>query len=106
MPTAPLWGAPLLDTRGKVIEKLIEDTQLTCLNTGNPTRISRTGKLSHLDLSLCSANIGSIANWVVLEDNWNSDRYPAITTLAKNVLFVSPSRPVWDLKRTNWKNIK
>ena len=103
---SPLWGAPVLDYRGKTIEKFMEDTDLICLNTGEPTRISNTGKLSHLDLSLCSANLGSIANWKVLNDNWNSDHYPTITKIEKNTLTVVPSRPVWDFKNANWDNYK
>ena len=103
---SPLWGAPVLDYRGKTIEKFMEDTDLICLNTGEPTRISNTGKLSHLDLSLCSANLGSIANWKVLNGNWNSDHYPTITKIEKNTLTSVPSRPVWDFKKANWDNYK
>ena len=100
----PLWGSPHLDTKGKVIERLINNSNFICLNTGSGTRLnSSNGLLSHLDLTLCSANLGQLSSWCTLKDTWGSDHYPTQTTYSNNLIIDSQPEPRWNIARADWK---
>src|SRR4029077_15013325 len=71
-----LWGSPNNDSKGKIIERFVEENNLVVLNKGQGTRINHTASLSHLDIALCSKNLSSILNLEVLEETWGSDHFP------------------------------
>lgn len=64
-----LWGGSRTDTNGEVIEELLEEKQMVCLDDGRGTRIEvRTGNTSVLDLTV-SRNLGGRCEWDVFEDS-------------------------------------
>lgn len=75
-----LWGCKKNYNNGLLLEELLEERELVCLNYGNKTRIDiRTGKESALDLTLVSKNLASVCDWRVHKDGTiGSDHYPVI----------------------------
>ena len=100
---SPLWGSPMRDARGKVIEQFVEDNDLICLNKGYATRINYSGTLSHLDLVLCSSNLGSELNTEIHDDSWGSDHLPLITTFDSYKYFINVTNHIrFNYKKANW----
>ena len=100
---SPLWGSKVRDARGKIIERcLLEDTDLVCVNKGDPTHLASNGLLTHLDLTFCSSNLAAVAEWSVLDDNLGSDHYPTVTLFGKNVVTYPYSRTTWNLSKADW----
>src|SRR2546425_240715 len=81
-----LWGSPVNDYRGNLIVKFFNEFDLICLNKGSGTRLNHNGTLSHLDLALCSINLGFILDCEIFDDVWGSDHYPLLITLDYNVV--------------------
>ncbi|KAE9522075.1 hypothetical protein AGLY_017519 [Aphis glycines] len=58
------WGCNHTDPRGKIIEKIIDDENITLLNNGTFTRHnSSKGTFSAIDLSLASPSISPYLSW-------------------------------------------
>lgn len=56
-----LWGGEKTDINGQIIEQLLEDNNLVCLNDGRGTRIDvHTGKSSALVLTIVSKEVVGI----------------------------------------------
>ena len=100
----PLWGSNIADARGNTVSKcLLENTNLVCLNTGEPTHLNvRNGSMSHLDLTFCSATLASVSDWCVLDSNLGSDHYPTITSIGKSVPCISNASSSWNLSKADW----
>lgn len=61
-----VWGSDRTDVNGLVIEELLNEKRLVCLNDGSYTRINvNDGKESVLDLTLVSSNMAARCNWSV-----------------------------------------
>ncbi len=61
-----LWGSDRTDINGQIIEEMLDEKNLVCLNNGECTRIDvNTGKKSVLDLTLVSNSIEAICDWSV-----------------------------------------
>lgn len=75
-----LWGSERTDGSDQVIEDLLDERNLMCLNDGNKTRIDvNTGKESVLDFTLVSHNIGLICDCKVYQEGTvGSDHYPVL----------------------------
>jgi len=73
-----LWGAEKTDNNGQVIEEVMNDRNLVCLNDGRRTRIDiRTGKESVLDLTILSSRMALKCKWEVHgESTIGSDHNP------------------------------
>ncbi|KAG5878159.1 hypothetical protein JTB14_036047 [Gonioctena quinquepunctata] len=72
----PIWGSERLDASGRKVEKFLEETNLTLLNTGEGTYLNlRSNKLSALDLAFCSPNIAPSLQWICLGDHL-TDHFP------------------------------
>nr|CAH7715973.1 unnamed protein product [Callosobruchus chinensis] len=85
---SPLWGSTRRDMRGRTIESLIETTDVTLLNTGQPTHFDvRSGGTSAIDLSLCSTNLAHRLTWNTLDDLSFSDHFPIIVSTDVEKLF-------------------
>lgn len=78
-----LWGGTKTDANGGIIEELLEEKQMVCLNDGRGTRIDvYTGNTSVLDLTLVSRNLGGRCEWDVDEDTTiGSDHFPVFCQL-------------------------
>lgn len=73
-----LWGSDRTDVNGQIIEEMLDEKNLVCLNNGECTRIDvNMGKESVLDLTLVSNSIAAICDWSVYrEGTIGSDHYP------------------------------
>ena len=77
-----LWGSPINDPRGNIILKMLEDPNLTILNTGEGTRLGHDGTYSHLDISITSSTLAINSNWAIIDDDeWGSDHLPTMITI-------------------------
>ncbi|XP_046807404.1 uncharacterized protein LOC111687197 [Lucilia cuprina] len=102
-----LWGSSRTDSRGKIVEKFINNNNLNILNKPEcATHFSLAHKsFSNIDLSLVSPNINIFFEWNVCDDLHNSDHYPIIIGLNS----FSPNferRPRWNIKRARWEDFK
>jgi len=71
-----LWGSPVNDMRGQIVENFMEENNLICINNGEGTHLNYNGTVSHLDLVLCSNNISLSTECRVLKETWGSDHFP------------------------------
>lgn len=99
-----LWGGRHIDVTGQVVEDLIEERELVCLNDGRGTRIDvHTGIESVLDLTLVSNNLASKCNWDMEESSMGSDHYPIVPTLDIDTdRTVMQGRERWVFEKANW----
>ena len=99
-----LWGSEKNDSNGKVIYEIIDDHDLSCLNTGQPTRIdTKTGRMSCIDLTLCSSRMAAKCEWEVLENSWGSDHFPILIRNGCSIFHNSRKKEVtWSFKKANW----
>ena len=71
-----LWGSKINDCNGKIVDKFVMDHDLLLLNDGTGTRIDpHSGKLSSLDLSFVTPNLGSRCLWKVMPYTFRSDHF-------------------------------
>ena len=99
-----LWGSIKNDKNGKLIEDMLDDYNLVCLNDGTGTRLDKhTGRLSCLDLTLVSRDLGVDCTWFVEDCAWDSDHFPV--DICMHTPFIYNKRntvPKWSLKRADW----
>lgn len=78
-----LWGSDYTDTNGEVVEELIEERLLACLNDGRGTRVNVTrNSVSCIDLTLVSVNMSNLCEWNVKNDNnIGSDHFPILCSM-------------------------
>lgn len=104
-----LWGSEKMDSNGQVIEELLDEENLVCLNDGSKTRIEvSTGKESVLDLTLVSSSMAAICNWSVYKDGTiGSDHYPVLCKIN-----ISLSQSIeerggrWVFEKANWEHFQ
>lgn len=97
----PLWGSRFLDSKGKLIEDLIDRNDVTLYNNGSMTFHNiHDNHFSALDLSISSTSIHLDFNWSVNEDLNGSDHYPIHLKYALN----APSEvlPKWKVEDADW----
>ena len=99
-----LWGSPITDAKGRQIEVLLDDYELSTINSGEGTYIKSNGAgYSHLDLSIVPHDLALKARWSVIQDTWGSDHLPALTTLNARPALETNELPRWNLKKANWE---
>ena len=81
-----LWGGEKTDNNGQIIEEVLNDKNLVCVNDGRRTRIDiRTGKESVLDLTFISSRLAPKCEWEVYGlyggSTIGSDHYPIMNSL-------------------------
>lgn len=99
----PIWGSEKTDSRGKLIQKFLEDNDINIMNNVNfPTHFSFAYKtFSNIDLSLISPSIERHFDWSICDDLHNSDHYPILIKF--NGFTPSfPRRSCWNIKKANW----
>ena len=104
---SPLWDRKrsLTDQRGHIVEDFIDSNNIVLLNKGDSTHYSFThNSESAIDLSLCSANIGTLFDWTADSDVYGSDHFPIKLFTTFNSLNDSVPNyiPRWNLKKANW----
>ena len=103
---SPLFGANSTDTRGRVLEDLIDHYNLVVLNTGVGTHVLCDGSTSHLDVAMASNNIARVASWSVHCDTLGSDHLPVFINLQDPAVVDDVLPPHWAYKRANWDGFK
>merc|ERR1712074_161359 len=69
---SPLWGDETLNSRGKIIEDFIAQTNLCIFNDQSPTYVNPgTLKITSVDLIFASE-----PSWTTLDDLHHSDHFP------------------------------
>ena len=72
-----LWGCQRVDSRGRILERFIQEEFLSIFNTGTRTHFTMpSGATSALDLSIGSPQLMSLFSWHVDEDPMGSDHLP------------------------------
>ena len=98
---SPLWGCSSLDSKGKIIEDLINHTNLCLLNTKTSTYIHpATGSRTSIDLSICDPSLMLDLSWNVHDDLCGSDHFPIFVKINKPVCSFSVAK--WKLHKTDW----
>jgi len=98
-----LWGSPINDFRGKLIVKFLDDNNLVCLNKGEGTRLNYNGTLSHLDLAICSHNLGFDIECEKINDLWGSDHYPLEVFYKPIIVRIDDTINKYLYNKTDWK---
>ena len=103
---SPLWGSNDTNAKGRIIESVIEQSDLCILNDGSPTFIhSNYGTSTHLDLTLCDPSLLLDFEWHVHGDLCGSDHFPTvITPVIDREEEETTGR--WNLKKADWSRFK
>lgn len=89
-----------------VIEELLDEKNLVCLNDGSKTRIDvSTGRESVLDLTLVSSSMAAICDWSVYKDGTvGSDHYPVLCKINISLSQSTEGRGGrWIFEKANWE---
>ena len=102
-----LLGSPVNDARGMLIQEMLEDHNLTVLNTGEGTRLNHDGKYSHLDISLTSNTLAINSNWTIIDDDeWGSDHLPTMILINETPHEEEGQAQKYNLKKADWEKYK
>ena len=97
-----LWGDSVVTSRGRSLERFLQDFDLTILNAGSPTHFDlHTQSFSCLDLALCSPSLLLDLHWSVLDQNPCSDHFPVLLSPTSYVPL--PNAPRWCFDRADWR---
>lgn len=77
-----MWGSNKTDGNGEVVESVMHDFNLVCLNDGHPTRVQLNSLTSScLDLMVVTCELAEKSEWEVLgSNNMGSDHFPTMGT--------------------------
>lgn len=92
-----------------VIEELLDEKNLVCLNDGSKTRIDvSTGRESVLDLTLVSSSMAAICDWSVYKDGTvGSDHYPVLCKINISLSQSTEGRGGrWIFEKANWEKLQ
>lgn len=97
------WGESYDDSRANLIYDLLDDFDLSVLNTGEVTRLAYPlTRSSRVDLSICSSSFALNCSWAVLDDSAGSDHMPIHVELSKWGSFETTAQ--YDLtKNIDWE---
>lgn len=102
-----LWGSPITDSRGDIVEQLINDNNFIVLNNTQPTYTHYNGTRSHLDLTIACSTIASKTTWEVLNNAMGSDHAPTLTYFNDLAVFVENTCTTkFKLSKADWNSFK
>ena len=97
---SPEWGDSRRDGRGKLIESLLEDSDLTLLNSKTPTfKHSAYHTTSEIGLAVASPTMALDFQWSVHDDLCGSDHFPIFLTSHTEA---DTTRSAFNFKKANW----
>ena len=104
---SPVWsnGTQAVDNRGRIVENFLDKNNLVILNKGmNTYHHLPSGTETAIDLSICSPGIGTLFDWTVDSDIYNSDHFPIklFTTFSPHDDDITSFLPRWNLNKANW----
>ncbi|GFY39598.1 putative tick transposon [Trichonephila inaurata madagascariensis] len=98
-----LWGCQDVNSRGKVVEKLLTELDLTLLNDGSNTYFhSPTQSFSAIDLSICSPSLLLDLTWSVLGNSLGSDHFPVVISYTTPITCATLRQPLWKFDQADW----
>jgi ribonuclease HI len=103
---SPLWGADHLDTKGKTIEKFIDENNLVVLNTGQGTHLKNNGGTSPIDVTLATRNLSLKSAWLVNSDNCGSDHYIIDILINEPPVIENNTVTKFITKRADWEGFQ
>lgn len=82
-----LWGSRVTDLNGEVVEEMMDDRRLVCLNNGTGTRINiYRNETSCIDLTLVDRKLANRCEWEVDQNtNIGSDHFPIFCKIETNI---------------------
>ena len=96
-----LWGSTLTNNKGRLIERLLTEHDISLLNDDSPTYYNlHNNSTSIIDLGLCSSNALLDFSWEVSRDLHGSDHFPIF--LGINEPNEVESIPRWNLNKAKW----
>lgn len=100
------WGSFKDDRWGKITLELIQENNLTILNNGKSTKISKNHTcMSAVDITLASSDYKNDLTWETDIDTRGSDHFPIL--LKSNSVNTNKIRkPNWLLKTANWEKFQ
>ncbi|WP_419584729.1 hypothetical protein, partial [Thiolapillus sp.] len=102
---SPLWGDVRQDSRGQMVEKLLNDYSLCLLNTGEPTyRHHSHNSFSVPDVSICDPSLTLEFDWLTHKDLCGSDHFPII--LKTSLRADEPAAEHWKFDRADWMSFR
>ena len=102
-----IWGSNYTDSRGHMIEDIIDINNLVILNNGSPTHFNAANaSTSIIDLSICTTSLAEIFDWNVADYLFCSDHYQINISFLN--LQTSPPifTPRWKFKKANWEKFQ
>ena len=99
--THTLWGNGNCNQKGLTIERLLINTDIFLLNTGEKTHFHvQSGTTSAIDLSFCTPDIAPDVQWTVFDDLHGSDHFPIRMEFLDQQ--PQPCEPRLLLRRADW----
>lgn len=97
-----LWGSNHTSTRGRIIERILEDFDINLMNDGSKTHFTVSSCTeSAIDLTFCTPYLSISFSWEVHDELYGSDHYPII--MHHNLSHTSDSsRPRWKVDTADW----
>lgn len=98
-----LWGNSKTDSRGKMIENILETNDVVILNTGLKTHMYSGGE-SAIDLSFTSPRYAALSSWDVVDNTFGSDHAVIITKIQSIAAYEEENLGRWSFKKADWEN--
>ncbi|GFV65245.1 putative tick transposon [Trichonephila clavipes] len=100
-------GQLLTLSKGKVVEKLLTELDLTLLNDGSNTYFhSATQSFSAIELSICSPSLLLDLTWSVLDNPLGSDHFPVVMSYATQIACATIRQPRWKFDQADWETFR
>ena len=98
----PLWGGTTIDTKGKIVEDLLDTNSLVLLNDGTPTIHNvHSNSKSAIDLSICTPSIYLDFEWAVDAHLNGSGHFP-IHSIFIRYSSNNETPPEWKVEEADW----
>lgn len=99
----PLWGSEETSARGRVIESIISEENLSVMNNGEMTYVnSATGLGSCIDICCCTSQLAGTFDLNVSEDSHGSDHIPLIVAIPPSIQ-QNQCSPRWKIEEADWE---
>ena len=96
----PAWGDSLTNDHGQVVQDFLLRTEVTLLNTNEPTYLHYNGTLSNIDLTFSSPDITTNFTWSPCDDLHGSDHFPIQISEIDSSTTISTSR--YNFQKADW----
>jgi len=102
-----MWGSPVSDGRGLMLEDLIDKYDAAVLNTGQATYQHHSGSVSHLDVAIVDNATAAVSQWSVLNNTMGSDHCPTVVSIYDRKLYLESDGPArFKLSKADWRKFK